>query len=74
MTSVINHAGNAGRSNVSQMEGFQKSSKNKVSSQFSQEQSSSMSESSSNDRGESTGYYDSYLWFGSRGNSGRYPY
>ncbi|XP_050291233.1 uncharacterized protein LOC126732431 [Quercus robur] len=70
MLVYLSASGNAGHSNnVSQMEGFQKSSKYKVSSQFSQEQSSSMSESSSNDRGESTGYYDSYLWFGSRGNS-----
>lgn len=74
---MINRAGKAGHSDVTEMENFgglRRSSKNKFTSKFSQEQHSSMPESSSSDNGESSGYYDSYLWFGSRGNGGRYPY
>lgn len=75
---MIIHAGKASpSSNIAQMEssgGSRKSSKNKVTFQFSQEQNSYMSESSINHKGESSGYYDSCLCFGSRGHRGRYLY
>lgn len=77
MTLVIKHAGKPGHNNVTQMESFggsRKSSKNKVTSQYSQEQKSSMPELSTNHKGESSSYDDGYLWFGSRGNGGRHQY
>ncbi|GMY11402.1 protein SCAI [Fagus crenata] len=73
MLIYLSASGKAGHSDVTEMENFgglRRSSKNKFTSKFSQEQHSSMPESSSSDNGESSGYYDSYLWFGSRGNGG----
>ncbi|KAG6717482.1 hypothetical protein I3842_04G102200 [Carya illinoinensis] len=74
MLLYLSASGKAGpSSNIAQMEssgGSRKSSKNKVTSQFSQEHNSYMSEPSVNHKGESSGYYDSCLWFGSRGHCG----
>lgn len=72
MTLVIKHAGKAGHNNITQMEslgGSRRSSKNKVTSQYSLEEKSSLS---TNHKGESSSYDDGYLWFGSRGNGGRH--
>lgn len=74
VTLVINHAGKASRSNITQMEslgGSQKLSKNKV---ISLGENNLLPESCVNDKGESSGYYDEYLWFGPRGNGGMYLY
>lgn len=72
---MIIHAGKAGPSNFAQVgssDGSWTSSKNKVTSQLSQEHNSYLPESSINHKGESSGHYDSHLWFGPRGNGGRY--
>lgn len=71
---MINCAGKAGRNNVTQAYnsgGSHKSSKNKVPLPA---QNNSMPESCINNKGESSGYYDQYLWFGPRGNGGRFLY
>lgn len=74
LVNLINCAGTAGRSNVNQLYnsgGSQKSSKNKVSLP---NQNTSLPESCINGKAESSGYYDKYLWFGPRGNGGRFLY
>lgn len=71
MTLVINYAGKAGCSNVTQTEclgGSQKSSKNKVISL--QGKNNSLPESCVDDKGGSSSCSDKYLWFGPRGNGG----
>ncbi|KAB1200552.1 histone H3.3 [Morella rubra] len=73
MLVYLSASGKAGHGNLTQMESFggsRKSSKSKATSQVSQEQNSSILELSINHTGESSGYYDSCLWFGPRGNSG----
>lgn len=73
LVNLINCAGTAGRSNVNQLytfEGSQKSSKNKVPLP---NQNTYWAESC-NGKAESSGYYDKYLWFGPRGNGGRFLY
>ncbi|XP_062148452.1 uncharacterized protein LOC133857268 [Alnus glutinosa] len=73
MLVYLSASGKPGHNNVTQMESFggsRKSSKNKVTSQYSQEQKSSMPELSTNHKGESSSYDDGYMWFGSRGNGG----
>ncbi|KAF3439248.1 hypothetical protein FNV43_RR17524 [Rhamnella rubrinervis] len=77
MLVYLSASGKAGRSNITQTEslgGSQKFSKNKVISI--EKQNNSLPESSVIDKGESSGYYDKYLWFGPRGNgslSNLYP-
>lgn len=73
LVNLINCAGTAGRSNVNQLYtsgGSQKSSKNKVPLP---NQNTYWAESC-NGKAESSGYYDKYLWFGPRGNGGRFLY
>ncbi|KAM1426882.1 hypothetical protein PS1_019369 [Malus domestica] len=66
----LSASGKVGRSNASQVYssgGSQKSSKNKAPLQ---DQNKFLPESCINNKGESSGYYDQYLWFGPRGNGG----
>ncbi|OAY33441.1 hypothetical protein MANES_13G096500v8 [Manihot esculenta] len=73
MLIYISASGKAGQSNVSPMEnsgGSRKSSKNKVVSGRISEQNSSVSESHSNGKRESSDYHDNYLWLGPRGTAG----
>ncbi|KAL9329657.1 hypothetical protein ACSQ67_004660 [Phaseolus vulgaris] len=68
----LSASGNAGLNNVSQVEnsgGSSKSSRHKVPSQTSHGQNSGLSETQNNGKRE-RGYYDNYLWFGPKGNSG----
>ncbi|KAL6277246.1 hypothetical protein ACE6H2_020847 [Prunus campanulata] len=70
MLVYLSASGKAGRNNVTQVYnsgGSHKSSKNKVPLPA---QNNSMPESCINHKGESSGYYDQYLWFGPRGNGG----
>ncbi|KAL2647982.1 hypothetical protein AAZV13_05G148100 [Glycine max] len=72
VTLMITYAGKAGLNNVSQVENFSGSSKysrHKVLSQTSQGQNSEPSETQNNGKRELS-YYDNYLWFGPKGNSG----
>lgn len=72
VTLMITHAGKAGLNNVSQVEnsgGSSKYSRHKVLSQTSLGQNSGPSETQSNGKRELS-YYDNYLWFGPKGNSG----
>ncbi|KAF5480891.1 hypothetical protein F2P56_001597 [Juglans regia] len=73
MLVYLSASGKAGPSNFAQVgssDGSWKSSKNQVTSQLSQEHNSYLPESSINHKGESSGHYDGYLWFGPRGNGG----
>ncbi|KAL3020813.1 hypothetical protein AAZX31_05G164400 [Glycine max] len=68
----LSASGKAGLNNVSQVENFSGSSKysrHKVLSQTSQGQNSEPSETQNNGKRELS-YYDNYLWFGPKGNSG----
>ncbi|XP_022639423.1 protein SCAI isoform X2 [Vigna radiata var. radiata] len=68
----LSASGNAGLNNVSQVEnsgGSSKSSRHRVPSQTSHGQNSGLSETQNNGKRE-RGYYDNYLWFGPKGNSG----
>ncbi|CAL2266984.1 unnamed protein product [Prunus armeniaca] len=70
MLVYLSASGKASRNNVTQAYnsgGSHKSSKNKVPLPA---QNNSMPESCINNKGESSGYYDQYLWFGPRGNGG----
>ena len=72
---MIYYAGKVGR-NVAPMDclggSSQKLSRNKAVSLH--EHNSTLPDSCVIDKGESSsGYYDKYLWFGPRGNCGRYP-
>ncbi|XP_041005354.1 protein SCAI-like [Juglans microcarpa x Juglans regia] len=73
MLVYLSAPGKAGPSNFAEVgssDGSWKSSKNKVTSQLSQVHNSYLPESSNNNKGESSGHYDSHLWFGPRGNGG----
>ncbi|KAJ7945434.1 protein SCAI [Quillaja saponaria] len=73
MLIYLSASGKAGYSNVSQREhsgGSSKSSKFKVFSQFSKEHNSAIPESHINGNREPSCYYDTCLWFGSKGNGG----
>ncbi|KAG5015589.1 hypothetical protein JHK85_021725 [Glycine max] len=70
----LSASGKAGLNNVSQVEnsgGSSKYSRHKVLSQTSLGQNSGPSETQSNGKRELS-YYDNYLWFGPKGNSGEY--
>ncbi|KAM1161249.1 hypothetical protein ACFX2B_000370 [Malus domestica] len=70
MLVYLSASGKVDHSNTSQVYnsgGSQKSSKNKVPLQ---DQNKFQPESRINNKGESSGYYDQYLWFGPRGNGG----
>ncbi|XP_068315352.1 uncharacterized protein [Pyrus communis] len=70
MLVYLSASGKVDQSNTSQVYnsgGSQKSSKNKVPLQ---DQNKFLPESRTNNKGESSGYYDQYLWFGPRGNGG----
>ncbi|BFG35526.1 hypothetical protein CerSpe_218000 [Prunus speciosa] len=70
MLVYLSASGKAGRNNVTQVYnsgGSHKSSRNKVPLPA---QNNSMPESCINNKAESSGYYDQYLWFGPRGNGG----
>lgn len=73
VTLMITHTGKAGLNNVSQMESSEGSSKSrhKVFSQSSQQMNSGTTESQNNGQREMI-CHDSCLWFGPKGNSGRY--
>ncbi|KAB2597470.1 protein SCAI-like [Pyrus ussuriensis x Pyrus communis] len=70
MLVYLSASGKVDQSNTSQVYnsgGSQKSSKNKVPLQ---DQNKFLPESRINNKGQSSGYYDQYLWFGPRGNGG----
>ena len=75
LTLLISYAGKSGHGNISQMEnsgGTRKSSKVKFVSDLSHEFDGSMPEASVNNKGHSSDCHEPFLWFGPKGNGGRW--